>query len=157
MCSKHCFWCINSLVGTFSWYIAQSFAYLSHHFFVKEATSGCPGTVDSSTDPACFLRPHPWPPAELLPGNEGSSRLPWSIPPEPWTCWLRCHGKNYGSTKRQWWGASGPTESAEGSFDVLRTPPWWRRWRTEMPQQWTWGWEPAWPAQSKYCSWRRRW
>lgn len=87
-------------MGTFSLYFAQTLAYLSHHSFVKEATSGCHGIADWKTDPACFLRLHPRPPAELQLGREGSSRLLWSILPELWTCWLHCHGRNYGSAHK---------------------------------------------------------
>lgn len=71
----------------------QPLALLWHRFFAKEATSGCLGTGDWRTDPAWLPRL----PAELRPGREGSSRLRWSIPPEPWTCWPRCHGRSCGS------------------------------------------------------------
>lgn len=64
---------------------------------LEEATSGCHYTVDLRTDLAWLRQLPPWLPAELLPGHEGSSMLPWPIPPELWTCWPHSHGKNYGS------------------------------------------------------------
>lgn len=155
MCCKCCSCCISRLVGTFSWYFAQTLAYFSHHFSVKKATSGCHGIVDWRTDPACFLRLRSWPPAGLRPGREGSSRLLLSIPPELWTCWLRCRGKNYGSANRRW--RLGLPKQQRTAAKWGKAPPWWRRWRTEMPLQWTWGWGPTWPARSQCCSWRRRW